>query len=140
MLRKLVLLSIIFTLTGCLSDDTNDLGITQLGIITEVTAPEEVVFGETYTFDVKIQRPHECLEFSHFEIDKSTDKYILIKAILTEEYADCDLDEQEELINTSLEYTIDKHEEIEFRFVAEQNEDGTYSTVKKVIPVIDEDE
>ncbi|MDN6279493.1 MAG: hypothetical protein L0J45_00670 [Psychroflexus sp.] len=140
MLRKLVLLSIIFTLTSCLSDDTEDLGITQLGIITEVTAPEEVVYGETYTFDVKIQRPYECLEFSFFEIDKSTDKYILIKAILTEEYMDCDLDEQEELIDKSIEYTIDKHEEIEFRFVSERNDDGTYSTVKKVIPVIDEDE
>lgn len=139
MLRKLVLLSIIFTLTGCLSDDTNDLGITQLGIVTEVTVPEEVVYGKTYTFDVKIQRPYECLEFSHF-IDKPEDNFILIQSILLEEYADCDLDEQEELINTSLKYTIDKHEEIEFRFVAKQNEDGTYSTVKKVIPVIDEDE
>lgn len=140
MLRKLVLLSIIFTLTGCLSNDTPNLGITQLGIVTEVTVPEEVVFGETYTFDVKIQRPYECLEFSHFEIDKSEDNYILIQSILLEEYADCDLDEQEELIETNLEYTIDRHDEIEFRFVSERNDDGTYSTVKKVIPVIDEGE
>lgn len=138
MFKKLFLITIIFTFISCLDDDTESLGITELGIVTDVTSPSEATLNEEITFNVKLKRPYECLELEQFEIDKSNNDYILIKPILVEDYQNCDLEEQSELIEDSLNYTIDREGEMKFRFLAERKDDGTYNFIEKIISITDE--
>ncbi|MGO1750935.1 MAG: hypothetical protein ACTHYV_00460 [Psychroflexus sp.] len=138
MFKKLFLIAIIFALTSCLDDDNENLGITQLGSFTEISSPSDASSNEEVTFNVKIKRPYECLKFEQFEIDKSNDNYVLIKPILVEDYRDCNLEEQNELIEDSLKYTIDREGEMKFRFLADKKDDGTYNFIEKIINVTDE--
>lgn len=135
MIRKILLLALILTQLSCLDDDAENLGFTQLGIFTEVNAPSEAEYNETVTFNVKIKRPYECLKFEQFDLDDSNENYIVVKPILIEDFYDCDLDEQEQLIETSMAYRIDKQNEMKFRFITTKNEDGTYDFIEKVITV-----
>ncbi len=122
-------------LISCLSDDTQQTGIIELTEIQEVTVPDEVAFGQTYDFEITMKRPTLCHGFQEFQVDRSNSDYILITAIVEfSPQVNCE-EVDNESITTTLSYTIDRENEITFRFVGQENANGTRDFISKTISV-----
>ena len=122
-------------LISCLSDDTQQTGIIELTEIQEVTVPDEVAFGQTYDFEITMKRPTLCHGFQEFQVDRSNSDYVLISAIVEfSPQVNCE-EVDNESITTTLSYTIDRENEITFRFVGQENANGTRDFISKTISV-----
>ncbi len=135
-MKKIIgLLIVSLTLFSCLSDDTQQTGLIELTEIQEVIVPDEVVFNQTYDFEITMKRPTLCHGFQEFQVDRSNSEYILISAIVEfSPQVSCEEVEYES-ITTTLSYNIDREDEITFRFVGQENANGTRDFISKTIPV-----
>ncbi|MDT8415224.1 MAG: hypothetical protein RQ735_07580 [Flavobacteriaceae bacterium] len=130
---KYILLSVFVLLMGCSGDSDNFIEFEELGAITAVEIPAEVVVGQTTTFVVSFRVPSTCHSFQRLDFSATPQERIVAVVFAVTDNSCTPLSNFTEQV--TFEITPDTPGTIVFKFFAGNNAQGEPTFIERVVDV-----
>lgn len=136
-MKKIALLVVtVFAFGSCAIDEESSPGFyPALVPVVSVEMPNELVFGEKYTFDITYKKPSSCHIFAGFSYEQDRDVRIVgaIMNVFTDETCE-DLTDKTE--TKGLDFEVRYNEPYIFKFWQGRDENGNDIYLVKKVPVV----
>lgn len=134
-ITSLFLLSTISLLfIRCSVDDPKIVSFEKAKVV-NVSIPDTLVKGETYTFPVSFERPTSCHDFDEFNIEDDIDEVFVSVVLRFEDNFDCE-DTDVPLGQVMLEHTVEQDNDFTFKFF-QQTESNQILYLNKDVVVVE---
>ena len=122
-MKYLVLLcSVVVLMTSCSIDDPEIILIENASIV-DVVAPDQLVLGQTASFDIVFKTPTNCHTFERFDVSENGQTILIQTWTRFEDGRNCE-DTEGATATQEFQYLIESTEDYTFRFITGASESG----------------
>lgn len=123
-----------FSLMKCSVDDPKIVSFEKAKVV-NVSIPDTLVRGETYSFPVSFQRPTSCHDFDEFNVEDDIDEIFVSVVLRFEDNFDCE-SSNVPLGEIMFDHTVDQNNDFTFKFF-QQTESNQILYLNKDVVVVE---
>jgi hypothetical protein len=133
-MKYLVLLCSVVVLMNSCSIDDPEVILIENAMLEAVVPPDQLVLGQTATFDVVFRTPTSCHVFERFEVEQNGQTISVRTLTRFEDGRECE-DLEGAAASEAFEFLIESSEDYTFRFLRGASESGQLQFIVHQLPV-----